>query len=93
MTETIIAAATALASILISYGVYKSKIETLEQRLKDGTKNQDEIQKQIYNLRDLYITHQHFTDVITSMREDHKELKSDVKTILSMLRAKPTRSR
>lgn len=68
----------ALSSITISFGVIKANVDRLKQDYL-------RLENQINQFREIYVTYQHFQVVIQSIREDHKELKADVKEILRIV--------
>jgi hypothetical protein len=77
-TNLLVSLVAAIVSIASSWGIAKSTIDRLKldvQRLED----------ELTKARDIYVTYQHFQVVIQSIREDHKELKTDVKEILRLV--------
>lgn len=79
---------TAIISISVSYGILKTKIESLESKTDEQKHLKEDFIERIYKLREVYVTHDLFREIIQSIKEDHKELKHDVKQILEMLQSK-----
>ena len=73
-----ISAVTALLTLAFYHGSIKVKIESLEKDCEDCKEDKR-------NKTESYVTMTHFREVIDNIREDQRELKTDVKHIISML--------
>lgn len=79
MTEDIvISLATFLITVFVSYGTIKAKSDLFEKRC-------DLMEERIYQMRESFVTMAQFNSAIQTMRQDHNDLRQDVKEILSLL--------
>lgn len=64
----------------ITYGVVRTQIDGLKDNVK-------RLEEESANMKESFVTYQVFNEVIKSMREDHSELKADVKEVIRLLSA------
>lgn len=85
-----------IVSLGVAWGMSRAKLQSLEEKISEIRVNQAELARamathrekisaRLEQNRDLYVTYQHFNEVIGQMREDHKELREDIKTVISLL--------
>lgn len=80
--ETILSIITIFASLAVTWGVIKSKVAQFTIDLAD---HKLELRSLKDRLESNYVSRTHFMDVVAQIREDHRELRDDVKHILALL--------
>lgn len=81
MNDLLIYGVSTLISIILAAGMIKNKIEQL-------TKDVEELEQRVYSFRDLYVTRQEFIETMHSLRQEQKEIRSDIRKILDLLSSK-----
>lgn len=83
--ELIITVGIFLLTQAISYGIQRGRSNEFERRLQHA---EDESAKQndlIHSLRDVYVSYQHFNEIMASIRETQRELRDGMTKIIELL--------
>lgn len=88
MNEAMIAGVSGMVGFLITWGALRGKVQELERRTEAAEKALEQQRDLIYNLRDIYVSQQHFNQIMESMRDSHREVKEDVKKVIEILSAR-----
>jgi len=83
--EVIAALGSGLVTFLITWGATRGKVQELERRVDHLEQEQMKHLDLIHSLREIYVSQQHFNDIMSTMKESHRELKEDVKKVLELL--------
>lgn len=84
MNDAAISAAIALATMLIGWGMTRSKVQDLERRIERMETLNDRI-------HEVYVSRDHFNETLEAIKETQRDLKADIKQILDLLRHAPDR--
>lgn len=75
----------AAAGLLVTWGMTRGKVMELERRLGQLETNNERHLELIHSLRDVYVSREHFNEILDTIRESQRELKEDMKKILDLL--------
>lgn len=73
-----------LISSAIMFGMMKAGLKELERETEKLSSQMTIMWDKFHSLRDTYVDREHFKEIIDGMRQDHRELKQDVKTVLGL---------
>lgn len=89
LAYTIVSAA---IGFLSTWGMVKRQVADSERRIDKLEKEKDISDKEysnllerIHSLREVYVSQQHFNEIMSVMRESQRELRDDVKRVLELL--------
>lgn len=85
MNELLAAAGAGIVTFLITWGATRGKVVDLERRMQVVEERSDRQLEVIHSLRDIYVSYQHFNEIMSTIRETHRELKDDLKKVLDLL--------
>lgn len=85
MTELLAAAGAGVVTFLITWGSTRGKVSELERRVQVTEEQVDRQLELVHSLRDVYVSYQHFNEIMSTIRETHRELKDDLKKVLDLL--------
>lgn len=85
MTELLAAGGAGIVTFLITWGATRGKVSELERRIQVLEEQTDRQLELVHSLRDVYVSYQHFNEIMTTIRETHRELKDDLKKVLDLL--------
>lgn len=76
-------------TFLITWGAVRAKSQDHERRIE---KLEDESARQlelIHSLRDVYVSYQHFNEIMQTIREANKDLNDKVSKVIELLTDRP----
>lgn len=76
--STAIAVATSLITIGVCYGMTKSKLENLKEKV-------DSVENRLEDNDKRFVTIEHFKDTIRPIRDQMSEMRGDIKSILMIV--------
>lgn len=88
MNEMIAACGAGVVTFLITWGATRVKLTDIERRTELA---EEELHRQlelIHSLRDIYVSREHFNEIMMNLRETQRELKDDLKKIIDLLAAR-----
>lgn len=81
----IVAVVTGAISFVSTWGMLRRQVSELDKKLEAIEKETHRQLELIHSLRDVYVSQQHFNEIMQTIRETHRELKDDMKKILDLL--------
>lgn len=81
--ETLVNLFIGIATLGATFGIVKSNLDRVKQDIL-------RLENHLEQFREIYVTYQHFQVVVQAIRDDHKELKEDVKEILRIVNERHT---
>ena len=89
MNEYLSAAGAGIVAFLITWGATRGKVADLERRVQIVEEQLDRQLELVHSLRDVYVSYQHFNEIMSNIRETHRELKDDLKKVIDLLSIRP----
>lgn len=83
--ELAIAGVSIGGTFLVMWGMARGKISDLERRTEQLEEEYTKQLDLIHSLRDVYVSYQHFNEIMATIKESQRELKEDLKKVLDLL--------
>ena len=75
----------AIAGFVASVAVVRAQVSDLRSVMREQQMKHEALQDKFHTLPDVYVNLTYFKETIRTIRDDHKELREDVKQILTIL--------
>jgi hypothetical protein len=85
MNEAWAACGGAVVSFLIGWGMMRARLTELERRTTYNELQSNKQLELIHGLREVYVSYQHFNEIMTSIRETQREMNHKMERILELL--------
>lgn len=85
MPEIAVAVVSALITFSIGYGMSKTKLEDLLERVKDLEMESKKALDRHHSLHETYVSQQHFNEIMGGIKETVRDLKEGMNKILELL--------
>lgn len=75
-------------AFIVNWGVSKAKVAELERRTTNLETDVAAQLELVHGLRDVYVSREHFNEIMETIRDSQRELKEDLKRVIELLSAR-----
>lgn len=75
-------------SFFVGWGVMSANQKEIDRRIEQLELDLSKQLELVHGLRDVYVTYQHFNEIMNTIRESQRELKENMQRVLDLLTAR-----